>query len=175
MKRCVPVFLLIGIVFIFAIPALAVGKSASTTVTVSWRILPFQSLTIAGDGKVGTSVVSHFNLRQPTRADLAAGYIEDDGALTLIAASNIPWAVKVHAVEPNMGTSNDRTYVKPLSDLMLRANRGEFLPISQFDQTVASGVRGAYKLTIDYKVKLNSASYRPGNYGVTLVYTITGE
>ncbi len=174
MKRCLVLFL-IGTIFILTIPGLAAGKSATTTVTVSWRILPFQSLTIAGHGKVGTSVVSHFNLRQPTQADLAAGYIEDDGALTLVAVSNIPWAVKVHAVEPNMGTSNDGTYVKPLSDLMLRANGDKFSPISQFDQTVASGERGAYKLTIDYKVKLDSASYRPGDYGLTLVYTITGE
>ena len=174
MKRYAAIFLLVGVILSgLTISAFAVSRSV--TVTVSWRILPFQSLTIAGEGGTGTSVVSHFNLRQPTAADLAAGYIEDDDALTLVAASNIPWTVQVHAIEPNMGRSNDGTYVKPLSDFLVRANNGRFFPIAQFDQPIASGGRGVYKLTLDYRVKLDPTSYRPGNYGLTLVYTITGK
>ena len=174
MKRYATVVLLIGAVLsLLTIGAFAASRSV--TVTVSWRILPFQSLTIAGKGGAGTSVVSHFDLRQPTAADLAAGYIEDDDALTLVAASNIPWTVQVHAIEPNMGKSNDGTYVKPLSDFLLRVNGGRFFSIAQFDQPVASGERGVYKLTLDYRVKLDPTSYRPGNYGLTLVYTITGK
>ncbi len=171
MKRWIVISLLLGILFSFSAVA---ADSATATVTVSWTILPFQSLTIAGEGESGTSVVSHFDLRTPTPADIAAGYVEEDGAITLIAASNIPWTVKVHAVEGNMGESYDGTYVKPLSDFLVRANDGEFFPITQFDQTLASGNRGEYKLTIDYKVLLDSDSYKPGDYGLTLVYTITG-
>ena len=172
MKRWIVLSLLLSI--LFGVSTLA-NSLATATVTVTWTVLPFQSLSIAGEEGSKTSVVSHFDLRAPTPADLAAGYIEEDGALVLVAASNIPWTVKVHAVESNMGASYDGTYVKPLSDFLLRANEGAFFPITQFDQTLASGTRGEYKLTIDYKVKLNSDSYRPGDYGLTLVYTITGK
>jgi len=171
MKRWIVISLLLTI--LFSIPVFA-GSSASATVTVSWKVLPFQSLTILGGEGNGTSVTSHFELGTPTPAEIAAGFIEEDGALTLVAASNIPWTVKVHAVEANMGESYDGTYVKPLSDFLIRANGGEFTPISQLDQTLASGTRGSYQLTIDYKVLLDP-EFKPGDYGITLVYTITGE
>ncbi len=171
MKKWIAISLLLSILFSFAAIA---ADSATATVTVTWRVLPFQSLTIAGKGDSGTSVVSHFDLKAPTAADIAAGYIEEDGAITLVAASNIPWTVKVHALEGNLGESYDGTYVKPLSDFLVRANDGKFFPIAQFDQTLASGERGSYKLTIDYKVLLDSG-YKPGDYGLTLVYTITGR
>ena len=73
------------------------GTSTTATVEVSWTILPFQSLTITGVAAAETSVVSHYDLRQPTEADFALGYIEENGALTMSVASNIPWTVKVYA------------------------------------------------------------------------------
>ncbi len=174
MKQWVGLFLLIAVAGAVAVSGLA-ANSSTATVTVTWRILPFQSLTVVGSATPETSVISRFNLKQPTAADFAAGYIEQDGALTLVAASNIPWTVNVHALEPNMGTSTDGSYVKPLSDFLVRANGGTFIPISQFDQPLAHGQRGAYRLTIDYRVKLNPVAYKPGDYGLTVVYTITGD
>lgn len=159
---------------LLAFPACA-GTSTTATVEVSWIILPFQSLTISGVAAAETSVVSHYDLRQPTEADFALGYIEENGALTLSAASNIPWVVKVHALEPNMGRSDDGTYVKPLSDFSLRANGGSYFSITTFDQTLATGGVGVHPILIDYKVKTEKDSYKQGDYGLTLVYTITGE
>ena len=153
--------------------SVSLAAATTATVKVSWKVLPFQSLAIAGDDSAGTTVFSHFDLRQPTDADFAAGYIEEQGALTLVTASNIPWTVQVHALESDMGSSDDGTYVKPLSDFSLRANGGAYFAVTRFDQTVANGDVGTHTLAIDYKVQTERESYKDGDYGLTLVYTIT--
>ncbi len=121
------------------------------------------------------SLSSRYNLHAPSASDFAAGFIEDDDVIVLNAASNIPWAVKVHAIESSMGTSYDGTYTKPLSDFMVRANSGSFFSISTSDQVLASGTRGSYQLRVDYRVKVDESTYKDGDYGLTLVYTITGK
>lgn len=156
-------------------PLLAAGTTASATAEVKWTIVPFQSLTIAGGNAAGAIVSSRFDLRQPMPADFALGYIEEKGALTLVAASNIPWTVKVHALESNMGVSEDGSYVKPLSDFALRVNGGGYFSVTPFDQVLASGDVGSHPLIIDYKVKTERESNKNGDYGLTLVYTITSD
>ena len=79
--------------------------SANAVVRISWTILPFQSLTIIGQGENKTSISDHYVLHQPEAADFARGAVEERKALVLNATSNIPWTVKVYAVEPDMGTS----------------------------------------------------------------------
>jgi hypothetical protein len=120
-------------------------------------------------------VTSRFDLNQPAEIDFARGYIEKQGSLTLVATSNIPWTVKVHAIESDMGTSNDGTYVKPLSDFSLRANGRPYSSVTRFDQPLASGDRGAHTLVIDYRVLTEQEFYKEGDYGLTLVYTITSD
>lgn len=122
-----------------------------------------------------TSLINRYDVHAPSASDFSAGFIEDDGVLVLNAASNIPWAVKVHAIESDMGTSYDGSYTKPLSDFMVRANGGNFFSISTSDQVLASGTRGSYLLSVDYRVKVNESTRRDGDYGLTLVYTITGK
>jgi hypothetical protein len=148
------------------------GASASAHLT--WRVVPFQSLTIAGHDQDGASVADHVTLPEPSAADLARGYVQETAALVLSATSNIPWTVKVQAVESNMGTSTDGSYRKPLSDFHLRANGGAYVTLSPFAQTLAAGTPGAQHLSIDYRVSVDPQTYRPGAYGVTLLYTITG-
>jgi len=174
MKRCLTV--LLSIIFLVPVFTLAAGPSSTAVVHVSWTVLPFQSLTIAGSatGK-DTSVADHYDVHAPSASDFAAGFIEDDGVLVLNASSNIPWAVKIHAIESDMGTSYDGSYTKPLSDFMVRANGGSFFHISTSDQVLASGPRGSYLLTVDYRVKVDEHTYKAGDYGLTLVYTITGK
>ena len=167
--------LLILLVATIASGSRASGATATTTVDVAWTIVPFQSLAIAGDDGSETAVQSRFDLHRPTAIDFARGYIEVQTALTLIATSNIPWTVKVHAVEPDMGTSDDGTYVKPLSDFSLRANDGAYSSVTRFDQSLACGDRGLHRLVIDYKVLTERESYKEGDYGLTLVYTITSD
>ncbi len=149
--------------------------SATATVEVRWRILPFQSLTVEGVAGFGTRVLDHHTIRRPTAADFAVGFIKEEGALILIAASNIPWTVSVRAIEADMGRSDDGTYVKPLSAFSLRANGDPFFVVTRFDQILATGVAGRHRLEIDYRVEVERESHREGDYGVTLVYTITGK
>ncbi|HDL86193.1 MAG TPA: hypothetical protein ENH11_07715 [Candidatus Acetothermia bacterium] len=174
MKRCL-VTLILAILLV-PVSALAAGPSSSAVVHVSWTVLPFQSLTIDGSvAGTNTSITNRYDVRKPDASDFAAGFIEDDGVLVLNAASNIPWAVKVHSIESDMGTSYNGSYIKPLSDFMVRVNGGSFFSISTSDQVLASGTRGAYLLSVDYKVKVNEGTYKDGDYGLTLVYTITGK
>ena len=164
------------IILLVPISVLAAGSSSSAVVHVSWTVLPFQSLTIAGsDANAGTSLATRYDLRKPDASDFAAGFIEDDGVLVLNASSNIPWTVKVHAVESDMGTSYDGSYTKPLSDFMVRADGGSFFSISTSDQVLASGTRGSHLLSVDYRVKVEKDTYKDGDYGLTLIYTITGK
>jgi hypothetical protein len=155
--------------------SLAEEATASTTVAVGWQVLPFQSLTVSGTHGSSPSLASHFDLRPPSEADLQLGYIEERGALTLVAASNVRWSVEVRALESDMGRSADGTVAKPLSDFLLRANGGSYSSITTFDQTLAYGELGVHSLVIDYKVKMDRDSYRDGDYSLTLVYTITTE
>ena len=174
MRRCLTV--LLTILFLLPAFALAAGPDSTAVVHVSWTVLPFQSLTVVGStAGTGTSVTTSYTLPEPDAEDFSVGFIEEDEALVLKAASNIPWAVKVHALESDMGTSYDGSYTKPLSDFMIRANGGDFFSISTFDQVLASGGRGSYLLSVDYRVKVDEETHKEGDYGLTLVYTITGE
>ncbi len=168
-RKFLPIVALSSILF-FAV-GVAAQTSTSTTVELGWKVLPYQSLTLTSKTDLG----SRFELRPPTQADLLRGYIEVPSAVTLVAASNISWSVKVHAVETSMGQSADGTTSKPLSDFSLRANNGSYVPISAFDQTLAFGGFGTATLVVDYRIQMNPESYKPGDYGLTLVYTITTQ
>jgi len=155
-------------------PALA-DTGASVSARVTWVIVPFQSLSVAGGKPNGASVTDHVVLGQPTASDLTRGYMERTAALVLEARSNIPWTVKVQALETDMGRSTDGSVSKPLSDFQLRANDGAYVTLSPFARTLASGEPGSQTLSVDYRVSVDPETYRPGDYGVTLLYTITGD
>ena len=155
--------------------AFASSATATVSVEVSWTVLPYLSLCVKGQESGEATVTSHYDLRQPSEADLSRGYIEERDALSLAAASNVSWAVKVHALESDMGTSDDGTYTKPLADFSLRANGGPYRSVSGFDQTLASGDAGAHDLVVDYKIDTDKETHKDGDYGLTLVYTITSS
>ena len=134
------------ILLLAAISSSAFATGATATVKVSFTVLPFQSLSIAGDDSGDATVCSRFDLRQSSEADFAVGYMEERSALTLKAASNIPWTVNVHA----LGSSSS---------------------IAGFDQTLAGGDTGEYILVIDYNIDTEKGAHRDGDYGLTVVYT----
>ncbi|MCI2425096.1 hypothetical protein LM599_03645 [Candidatus Acetothermia bacterium] len=164
--------ILAALVASFAIPICA-ATSVSVDVQVSWTILPFQSLTLAGSNSWGEEVTVRVDFPQPTAADLSVGFIEIRGALSLVARSNIPWVVKVRAMESDLGTSYDGTFTKPLHNFLLRANSGHYFTLANYDQIIIEGQPGVHPITIDYKILFDQVTHRAGNYGVTLVYTIT--
>ena len=154
--------------------SLVLGAGDSATTTVSWTVLPFAALSIAGEEGRGDVVVTTFALPQPSPADLKRGYLEMEGALTLIAVSNTGWQLIVRTDDPNLGQSYDGTYIKPLNDFQLRARGGEYRSLSERDQVLTAGSHGRYKLGIDYRILFHQR-YRPGNYQITLIYTIVTD
>ena len=93
----------------------------------------------------------------------------------LVARSNVNWRIIVHTPDPDMGRSYDGSYVKPLSDFQLRASGSAFFSISNVDQVLAGGAHGKYEVPVDYRVLLHPERYKPGDYHLTLIYTITCE
>jgi len=159
------------ILLLAAISSSAFATGTTATVKVSFTVLPFQSLFIAGDDSDDATVCSRFDLRQSSEADFAVGYIEERSAMTLKAASDIPWTVKVRALESDSGTSDDGTYAKPLTDFSLCGNGGPYSSITGSDQTLASSDTGEHTLVVDYKVDTEKGTHRDGDYGLTVVYT----
>ena len=165
--------------------------SESGSTSVGWSVLPFATLSLSPDGNPSSSVSAGFHLPEPTAEDLERGYLEVPDALTFIARSNTDWQLFVHADESELGRSYDGLYVKPLSDLQLRARArvriqegpepeakartGSYLPLSNEPQLLIRGGRGEWEIELDYRILLHRERYRPGDYQVTLVYTITPE
>lgn len=139
---------------------------------VSFRLAPAMSLSVLGTSPQGNGVVSVYTIPRPTEQERQAGFIERLHALILQARSNAPWALRVRAQEPFMGTSDDGTYRKPVSDFAVRAAPGSYLSLTVDDQTVIRGPAGEQTIALDYRVQLGP-QHRDGTYRVTLIYTIT--
>ena len=156
---------------LFALISFGAGDSGTTTAT--WTVLSYATLSIAGGGGTVGSVIGSLSLPQPTAADLERGYLELGDALTLVAQSNVNWRLSIRTDDPDMGKSYDGTYTKPISDFQLGAD-GAYLTIAHEDQPLAEGGPGEHELKIDYRI-LFRQEYRPGNYHITLIYTIATE
>jgi hypothetical protein len=154
--------------------AFSLESSSQSSASVTFRIAPMMSLSVWGESPSGNSLASIYTIPRPTAQERQAGFLERENALKLIARSNVPWALRVRASEPDMGLSDDGTYRKPVSDLEVRAAQGAYVPVAVYDQTIARGPIGEYLLSIDYRVRLGS-EHRDGNYRVTLIYTLTSR
>jgi len=150
------------------------AASSNTKVGVSFSILPFQMLSIAG-GASGNSAVSSVHVPQPQIADLNRGYIDQRNAVRLSLRSNVPWRVKVRTSNRDMGTSFDGSYVKPVSDFQLRAAGSPYLTIDDTDQVLLRGNFGKYDFDIDYRTLFDKGAFRSGNYQIDIVYTIVSR
>lgn len=151
---------------------------SSATVQVSWRVESTQTLYVLGpDGRAkggGTSVSSTFVIPNPTPEDLERGYVERQGAVTLVARSNTPWVISVRTEDLDMGTSFDGTVTKPITDFQVRANgQGRYLTVQRYDQALAEGPPGEHRVAVDYRVLFDRERHRDGDYRITLVYTIS--
>jgi hypothetical protein len=164
----------VGVLLLLLLTAsvIALGTGDSARTTVNWTAVPFASLSIGGEGASGGTISSRVGVPHPNEEDLARGYLEVEGALTLIARSNTNWRLTIRTPDADLGRSYDRSYVKPLSDFQLRLAGKEYLSISNSDQALTTGTRGQHELGIDYRVLFNREKYRPGDYGVMLIYTI---
>ncbi len=146
----------------------------SAGATVTFRLAPMMSLSVWGESPSGSSVALVYTIPQPTAQERQAGFLERPNALKLIARSNVPWALRVRASEPDMGLSDDGAYRKPVSDLEVRVAQAPYVPVAVYDQTLVRGPGGEHMLSLDYRVRLG-AEHRDGTYRVTLIYTLTSQ
>jgi len=153
---------------------LSVESVSQSSAVVTFRIAPSMSLSVWGENPSGNSLASIYTIPRPTAQERQAGFLERLSALKLIARSNVPWALRVRAQEPDMGLSEDGTYRKPVNDLEVRAAHGPYVPLAVSDQTLAYGPAGEHLLPIDYRVRLG-AEHRDGNYRVTVIYTLASR
>ena len=151
----------------------SVSQSSASGI-VTFRLAPSMSLSVWSESPSGNSLVSVYTIPRPTAQERQAGFLERLNALKLLARSNVPWALRARAQEPDMGFSDDGTYRKPVSDLEVRAAPGPYIPLSVRDQTLTWGPAGEYLIALDYRVRLGP-EHRDGTYQVTLIYTISTQ
>ena len=156
---------------VISLVGLVLADQQSVTVHMSWTVLPFQELRIAGSTSHGSPVSADYVMPQPDALDLQQGYLEEMNSVNLTVSSNIPWKVQVWTESSDMGESNDGSLAKPISDFELREHGGSYFSISNTPQILVSGNRGSFDIGIDHRILLGS-NYRPGDYGLEVVYTI---
>jgi len=97
-------------------------------------------------------------------------------ANTLNWTSDVDWLVSVTSLDADMGQSDDMSYTKPLSDLGWKlAASGSYTTMTTTEATVTTGAIGSGNFDVDYRVALDWVNDKPGDYGVTVRYTITSN
>jgi hypothetical protein len=118
-------------------------------------------------------------LTAPTPADFDAGFNSTTGP-TLTVSANAPWMLQVRASSASWTATNTspgapaRTN-KPAADLQwAQSSSGPFAALSTTDATLISGTATANSATTLYFQTLYSwTADTPGNYGLTVVLTLT--
>jgi hypothetical protein len=90
--------------------------------------------------------------------------------------SDTPFRVTISSLDPNLGVSDDGTYIKPLGDLVWKlSDEPDWVPVTQEDEEVDwSDTPGEGALYVDFVVLLDWTKDVPGRYGARLVFTIEG-
>lgn len=172
MKKLLTAILIAATVLV-TVATLGFAASDSTTVTVNFSINAQQSLRIKSNPTNSSSdtVESVFHIPSPTDEELEEGQIIKENAIELVATSNIKWAVNVRARNSSLGTGKDG-YSKPVSDLAVRGQEGDFKQVSTSPVNIAGGEPGEHEFGVDYKVNYDE-DYKPGNYKAELVFNIS--
>ena len=116
-----------------------------------------------------------------TARDYEAGFVEDIRAnLLLIRDKYNDWKIMVRTNDDDMGVVGG--YIKPVSDLEWRssgdyATQLTYTGITTYDVEVGRGPSGnrKQKIFVDYRVLLSWAKDVPGDYYLTLLYTLTTQ
>ena len=84
------------------------------------------------------------------------------------------WLISVESLDPDLGTSDNGGYVKPLYDLQWRLTKSRtWYEMRQQPQDVTSGAPGRGSFTMDWRVLLDITRDRPGRYRAELRFTIS--
>ena len=89
-------------------------------------------------------------------------------------ASDTPWRITVSSRDPNLGVSDDGSYIKPLGDLVWKlSDEATWTPMTQDAREVDwSDGTGEGAIHVDFVVLLDWLKDAPGRYGTELVFTI---
>jgi len=173
--RCLSVCL--GLLLALGIPSVTGQTSPGTT--VSFTVQKVQSLNVR------TARV-RFGLLEA--ADYERGFRELSPAQTLLVRSNIPWVVYIRADRPTWtytpqagaATPDPR---KPASDLQWRsasshprvtATHPAYTSVTTADAPVAAGQPGKdLPIQVDFRVRVDYESTPPGEYTLSITYTIS--
>jgi len=121
------------------------------------------------------------NMGIVTADDYKQGYQEKiQASLLYIKDQDNDWKVLVRTDDSSMGVVGN--YTKPISDFYWRAQgtyaiQTTYTSIANYDVEVARGPRdnNTKNLFIDYKISLSWDKDVPGDYYITLLYTLTTQ
>jgi hypothetical protein len=127
------------------------------------RSLAAQSVTVSDLG-FSTPAIAAYNLGYSTLS-----------SIPVLWSSDSNWIIYVQSLDPNLGTSYQGGYTKPLSDLRFKlSSDSTYIPVQYLvDQPVNTGTAGNSSFSTDWKVLLNWTADRPGDYHAQLRFTIT--
>jgi len=120
-----------------------------------------------------TISVNDVTVGPATEDDFIAGgiYIH---AQPIFWQSDVPWRITVRSATPNLGVSDNGTYVKLLSDLRWKLSDDvTWTPVTQEENEVEYGTgTGDGVIYLDFVLTLDWLKDIAGNYGAELVFTI---
>ena len=168
-------------VLIFAISILApvaeASDSASHKIVVEVPVILVMSITSNGRTSSGETVVTRYEVLEPTDRELNQGYVEQEDAANLAITANVDWKVTLRSEKSTLGRSADGEYEKPASDLMVRCSGSSFgyQSVSTSPSTIFEGGSGIFNHGLDYKTIFDKDQYKSGSYEATLIYTISSR
>ena len=119
--------------------------------------------------------VTDINIGIVGEDEFIAGYVLV-GAHPIFWESDIPWRITVCSLDPDLGSSDDGMYIKPLDDLLWKlTDEQNWQPMVQEEEEIDwSTDTGDGLILLDFVVILDWEKDVPGQYGTYLVFTIEG-
>jgi hypothetical protein len=149
-------------ILILAVSGYAVQRSV--TIRADWKVLPYQTLRMSdSQEEIGAVVLA---LPEPTPLDYARGYLEVEHALRPHVVSNTRWTIQVRVLE--LGNA------LPLT-LQARSHGGAYFPLSTQPQILATGLNGAFEISIDYRLPLGTDGEFSTDVPQEIVYTMMSD
>jgi hypothetical protein len=130
----------------------------------------------AAAGAAQSITVSDIDLGMVGETEFVAGYAAVP-AHAIFWASDVPWRITVSSRDPNLGVSDDGSYIKALDDLVWKlSDESAWTPMTQDAREVDwSDGTGEDAIHVDFVVILDWLKDVPGRYGTKLVFTIGGR
>ncbi len=151
------------------------AQTNNNTATDQVRIVIHEVMGLDLRNNLGGEARFEFTERQQVEQGM-----ELIGASSIGVRSNKDWNLSVRA-ESDYFVTEEGSSELPVEVLQVRVNgRQDYMPLSGSSQVLQSGSRGdsnkpGNQFDIDYRADLMERYYAPGNFRVSLVYTISQQ